>query len=471
MPLPLVLIVGRPNVGKSSLFNRIVGSRVAVVANREGVTRDLLIRLCHWNDTNFRLMDSGGFIPKGGEELTKLVNEQIYRAIGQSDVIIFLVDANTPVASWDMDLAQLVKKSKKQVFLAVNKAEKKTSQDEIHDFWNLGLGEPLAISAKSGMGISALLQKITDVIPQLPPEPVKNGIQMAILGRPNAGKSTLVNRLLGEERVVVSEVAGTTRDAIDVEIEFEGNVYNLIDTAGLRKKARVDDEVESFANMRTIEAIGRSDVCVLLLDSNTGFSHQDLQIIDLIKNYGKGLLIVLNKWDKVEADSKMFDQFTKAIRERYPDMAHYPMISISALSGKRVHRVLEEVYTVYHKMYTIFGREVVIEFFEKTLAKHRPAHGTQGPPQILRCCQVMVAPPGLAFEVRKLENLTPAYQKYILREAYSFFDLQGVPLNLFFRKTLKLRTDEELDEIRNRMLSSQADRLDVHSRLRKNPDE
>jgi len=454
MAYPLVSIVGRPNVGKSSLFNRIIGSKIAVVADREGVTRDLLIRVTLWNHVPFQLMDTGGFIPRGDEIISKKVNEQILRAIQMSEVVLFMVDARSPLTQWDLDFAQIVIKSGKKVFLLANKAEKVETSFTIPEFWSLGLGEPIAVSALSGMGVSEVLESIVSSIPRQSRDEASSGVQLAILGRPNAGKSTLVNHLVGEERLVVSPIAGTTRDAIDVPFNYQGHPFNIIDTAGLRKKARVNDDVEYYANMRTIEAISRADICLLLVDAEAGFGLQDFQILELVQNMGKGLVIVLNKWDLVGADDKLFDQYVKEIHRRYTITQTLPITSISALTGKRASRVLDAVLQVYSRMYQILGREQVVEFFKETLAKKAPPATSKGQAKVLRCCQILVGPVGLALEVEKEEFLTSSYLKYWHKEAHLRFDLRGVPLKLFLRSDLKLRTDEELELMKNRLLSS-----------------
>lgn len=454
MSYPLVSIVGRPNVGKSSLFNRIIGSRVAVVADQEGVTRDLLIRVTMWNNTPFQLMDTGGFIPRGEEVISRKVNEQIMRAIQMSDVVLFMVDARSCNTQWDLDFAQMVKKLNKKVFVLANKAEKIETSFTVPEFWSLGLGEPIAVSALSGMGVSEVLEHVTDSIPKLAEVAPPNGLQLAILGRPNAGKSTLINRLVGEERLVVSPIAGTTRDAIDVPFNYNEQTFNLIDTAGLRKKARVHENVEYYANMRSIEAIGRADVCILLVDAEAGFGLQDFQILELVQSMGKGIIIVLNKWDIVDADNKLFDQYVKEIHRRYTITNTIPITSASALTGKRLTKILDMTIEVYERCHQIIGREKVIEFFNQTLSQKAPPATSKGQAKMLRCCQILIGPVGLALEVDGEEFLTGSYLKYWAKAAHEYFDLQGVPLKVFIRSDLKLRTDQDLIDMRQRLLAS-----------------
>lgn len=445
MNLATVVIVGRPNVGKSSLFNRILGRRAAVVADREGVTRDRHYQMAEWSGIHFKMVDTGGFIPKETETMDKLVRQQIEVAIEDADQVIFLVDGRVGITEMDQAFARLVQRSNRPVMLVVNKTESKSVADEASQYWSLGLGEPWAISALHGSGVFDMLDALVARLPAKPRSiPRENRIKVAILGRPNAGKSTMVNSLVGEERVITSEVAGTTRDAIDTEFEYEGQKFLLTDTAGLRRKARVKDEVEYFSNMRALEAIRRSDLCVLLVDAKRGMEIQDFRICTLIQETGKGLIICLNKWDVQEAESKTYDHMVKDIVSRNPDLEEFPFLATSGLTGKRLTKVLDEIIKVKANLGKVLGRENVIRFFEETVSKHPHPTTSAGPVILERCCQVMVNPPALAFEVNHPERVVESYVRYLRRQAYEFFGLKGAPVRIWFRSRFKLRTDEEL---------------------------
>jgi GTP-binding protein len=445
MNLATVVIVGRPNVGKSSFFNRVLGRRAAVVADREGVTRDRHYQVAEWNGHHFQVVDTGGFLSKDLDALNSSVRKQIEVAVAEADLVLFLVDGRVGITEMDQTFARVIQKADRPTLLVVNKAESRNVALESAQFWGLGLGEPIAISALQGDNVADLLDKVLEYLPSKPRFiPREDKIRVAILGRPNAGKSTMVNALVGEDRVITSSIAGTTRDAIDTEFEWEGHKFVLTDTAGLRKKARVKDEVEYFSNMRALEAVRRSDVCVLLVDAVRGMEIQDHRICTLIQETGKGLIICLNKWDAVEAESKTYDHMAKALRQRNPDLEGMPILSTSGLTGKRLVRVLEEIVKVKGNLGRVLGRENVIRFFEETVAKHPHPATSMGPVILERCCQVLVNPPALAFEVSHPERVQTNYVRYLRRQAYDFFQLDGAPVRIWFRSRFKLRSDEDL---------------------------
>lgn len=445
MNLATVVIVGRPNVGKSSFFNRVLGRRAAVVANREGVTRDRHYQIAEWNGIHFQVVDTGGFLSKDLDSLNPSVRKQIEVAVEEADLVLFLVDGRVGITEMDLNFARVIQKADRPTLLVVNKAESRAVSLEASQFWNLGLGEPIAISALQGDNVADLLDKVIEYLPTKPKFiPREDKIRVAILGRPNAGKSTMVNSLVGEDRVITSAIAGTTRDAIDTEFEWEGHKIVLTDTAGLRKKARVKDEVEYFSNMRALEAIRRSDLCVLLVDSVRGMEIQDHRICTMIQETGKGLIICLNKWDVMEAESKTFDHMVKALRQKNPDLEGMPFLSTSGLTGKRLVRVLEEIVKVKANLGKVLGRDNVIKFFEETVANHAHPATSLGPVILTRCCQVLVNPPALAFEVSHPERIQTNYVRYLRRQAYEYFKLDGAPVRVWFRSRFKLRTDEDL---------------------------
>ena len=449
--LPIVCIVGRPNVGKSSLFNRILGRRAAVVSDREGVTRDRHYQEAEWQGTKFTLIDTGGFMTDQQiDVLADSVREQIFAAVNDADLILFMVDIRVGVTTLDEQFAKLILKTEKPVILVANKSEEANDRAEGWTFLPLGMGTPRTVSALTGYAVLSLLDEVVMLLPKKENAKTEQAaIAFAILGRPNAGKSTLLNKMLGEERVVVSEIPGTTRDSIDCDFKYNGIHFKVTDTAGLRKKAKVakqKDEVEIFSNMRTMESIRRSDVVVLLLDALRGFEIQDLRIITEIRKAGKGLILAINKWDILEnKDSKSFDLIVKEIREKDPLFEWVPVISISALEGLRVNRLLQEIQTVYANCKKVIGRERVAETFKAAVEKN-PHHSRSGHSvHLKRACQILTDPPVITIETPYPDLVDEPYKRYLLKTFFEEFGLKGAPLKLNFDRNLHLRSDEDLE--------------------------
>ena len=445
MKLPRAVITGRPNVGKSSLFNRIVGRRAAVVANRDGVTRDRHYQDAEWHGHRFCIVDTGGFMSPSGNSMLDQVQDQIESALDEATLVLFVIDGLVGVTAEDEKFAKMVLRKKAPVILLVNKSEKVSTALDSHEAWSLGMGQPYPVSALSGFGMNSLLEEVTSRLPEVEvPEWTESELKLAVLGRPNAGKSTLVNSLLGEERLVTSDVPGTTRDSIDSEFEYKGFRVVLTDTAGLRKKAKVHDEVEYFSNMRAIESIRRGQICILLVDALLGLSEQDLRICQMVKQEGRGLFLILNKWDLADTGDQLFDKTVKEIRRRSPELEGVPFLAISALTGKRVHKILDQALIIKKNMEQVLGREEVIKFFEETIETHPHPGTSQGMVNLKRCCQVMVDPVALAIETPFPKRVVPSYVRYLRRKAMNYFALEGVPLRIWFRSKFQLRTDEEL---------------------------
>lgn len=452
--LPTICIVGRPNVGKSSLFNRILGRRAAVVSDRDGVTRDRHYQEADWLGTPFNLVDTGGFLPDDRiDELADSVRIQIFNAIEDADLVLFMVDVRVGPQILDQQFGKMVKRTGKPVILVANKAEQESDRTEPWAFLSLGLGEPRMISANTGYGLRSTMDEVLGLLPKTGRKsnrgamPDPDIIRFAVLGRPNAGKSTLLNRILGEERLVVSDVPGTTRDSIEVDFTWEGRRFVLTDTAGLRKKAKVEDEVEVFSNMRTLESIKRSDVSVLMVDATRGLEIQDFRIMEQIRQAGKGLVLLFNKWDILPAkDSKSFDKMVKALVEREPMLEWVPIIAISALEGQRVHRVVQEILTVWTNCRRVLGRDRLAECFKKAINEN-PHHMRRSKPvRLERACQILVNPPVIALESNYPELVDESYRRYLMKVFFEEFQLQGAPLRLNFVKQLDLRKDEELEQ-------------------------
>lgn len=445
------MIVGRANVGKSSLFNRLLGHRVAVVHDRPGVTRDRHFREWDFEGRRCDLVDTGGFIDETKDPLAHQVRQQINLALDAADVVLFLIDARTGLTYDDLQMARQVQRGGKPVLLLANKAERPQDREAIVEWLKLGLGPANPVSATTGYGFDGLIERLRLLVPQGGSKPKDDDrIRMAILGRPNAGKSTLVNRLLGEDRMIVSPVPGTTRDSVDAQFTWEGQRFQVTDTAGLRKKARVHDDVEYFSNMRSLESIRRSHVAILLVDclSDTlledGLPEQDLRILRQVEEAGKGLVIGLSKWDAVAKDHKTFDALVKDLRIRVPALAETPIIAFSGQDGLRVPRLLSEVVRVRKGLSKVLGREKVIEYFDQALKIQKPPYSHGHPVTLNRCCQVHVDPPMLAFETDNPDQVAESYRRYLRAKAIEFFDLGGVPLRIAFRDKLELRTDEDL---------------------------
>ena len=343
MSKPLVAIVGRPNVGKSMLFNRLVGQRLSIVEDTPGVTRDRIYAETDWNGRNFDLVDTGGIEPTAENEILMFMREQAQIAIDTADVVVFVGDITTGVTAADQDIANMLLKAQKPVVLAVNKMDSTGPVNpDIYEFYTLGLGDPIAVSAVHGHGTGDLLDACVAAFPpQTEEETQDDSIRVAVIGKPNVGKSSLVNRVLGEKRVIVSNVAGTTRDAVDSRLENQYGRYVFVDTAGIRKKSRVDDRIEKFSVMRAQMAIDRADVCIIMIDAREGVTEQDTKVAGMAHDAGKASIIVVNKWDLVEKDGKTMDKMRDEVRRDLSYMTYAPVLFISALTGQRVERLFE----------------------------------------------------------------------------------------------------------------------------------
>jgi len=451
--LPVLCIVGRPNVGKSSLFNRILGRRAAVVSDRDGVTRDRHYQEADWLGTPFNLVDTGGYLPDDTiDQLADSVRVQIFNAIDDADLVIFMVDVRVGPQTLDRQFAKLVQRAGKPVILVANKSEKEADRTEPWGFLSLGLGEARMISATTGYGLRSVMDEVLGLLPKTGaksnrgPAPDPDVIRFAVLGRPNAGKSTLLNRILGEDRLVVSDIPGTTRDSIEVDFNWQGRRFVVTDTAGLRKKAKVDDEVEYFSNMRSIESAKRSDVSVLVIDATRGLEIQDFRIMEQIRSAGKGLVLVFNKWDIYPGkDSKSFDHMVKALREKETMLEWVPIIAISALEGQRVHRVIQEIMTVWTNCRRILGRERLAEVFQRAVNERPHPMRKSKPVRLDRACQILVNPPVIAIETNHPDLVDDGYKRHLLKVLFEEFQLQGAPLRINLVTHLDLRKDEELE--------------------------
>lgn len=435
MSKPIVAIVGRPNVGKSTLFNRLAGGLVAIVEDRPGVTRDRLYRDSEWLGHKFTIIDTGGIEFKN--ELTSIptqMKKQAEIAIEESDVIVFVVDAQNDLTPDDEMIAQILRRSGKPVVLAANKVEN-FAKAELYEFYNLGLGEPIPISAVHGMNIGDLLDAVIAHFPEHEEEEYDPDIiKIAAIGRPNVGKSSLVNALLGEERVIVSNVPGTTRDAIDTAFEHEGKHYILIDTAGMRRKGRIEELTERYSVSRSLRAVDRSDVVLMLIDASEGVTEQDKKIAGYAHEAGKGIILVVNKWDLVEKDDKTMNRFEKDIREELSFMLYTPTLFISAKTGQRVNRLLELVDFVAEQNSTRVATATLNTLVREWVHLNPPGTDKGRRLKILYMTQVGVKPPTFVCFVNDAELLHFSYKRYLENQIRSSFGFEGSPIRLVIRQ-------------------------------------
>ena len=433
--MPLVAIVGRPNVGKSTLFNRILGKRQAIVEDIEGVTRDRNYGAANWLDRDFTLVDTGGLDPLVQEGLFTLTREQALVAIEEADVILFVLDTRTGIAPADDEVAKILRRTDKPVLLVANKSEGKAGELESSDFYRLGLGEVYPVSALHGSGVADLLDELLFNLPDKVPEPeVDHDMRVAVVGKPNSGKSTLVNKVLGHERVLVSDIPGTTADTVDSLVERNGRKYLLVDTAGVRRKARVTGAIEHFSVLRMLSAVERCHVCLLLIDSSEGLVDQDLRIAGLVNERGRGLVVCLNKWDLVEKDHRTFDETVKDIREKLFFFPKVPIISISGLTGMRVDRIFETVDGVFEEARKELTTRQVNDTLEMAIQRHQP-HLVRG--QRLKfyyATQVGTNPPAFVIFTNRPKDIKDSYIRFIERTFRETHGFAGTPIRLIFKR-------------------------------------
>jgi GTP-binding protein len=435
--LPTVAIVGRPNVGKSTLFNRILGRRVAIVAERAGVTRDRQFAEAEWGGRDFLLVDTGGVVEGTSDRMDLEVVRQVEAALEHADAVLFIVDAQTGVHPVDRYVADLLRRSGRPTLLAVNKVDELADAEVHYDFFELGLGTPIPVSAISGKGSGDLLDNLLDALPEAPSDAAREAVdlRLAVIGRPNVGKSSFVNRLLGEERVVVHEEAGTTRDAIDTFLRYEDRLLCLVDTAGLRRRSRVDDEVEFYSRVRATAAIRRADVCLLLVDVATGVSNQDFHIGHDAWDAGRGLVFVANKWDLIEERGpEVVASFERELRERAHYLRWVPIVTASARTGQRVRKVLEIAGRVKEDRSERVATAEVNRVLTALLTRRQPPQGGRGDVRIYYGSQVATAPPLFVLWANRPQELKQHYLRYLergFREAWGF---EGSPIRLKVRR-------------------------------------
>ena len=436
MAKPIVAIVGRPNVGKSMLFNKLIGKRVSIVEDTPGVTRDRIYGETDWNGRKFTLIDTGGIEPRTDSEILSFMREQAEIAVSHADVIVFLTDIKTGLTASDQEVASMLLRSGKPIVLAVNKMDSVGAVDpDYYEFYNLGLGDPIAVSAVHGHGTGDLLD---ECVKYFPPEGEEeeddDRIQVAIIGKPNVGKSSLTNKILGQQRTIVSDVAGTTRDAIDSYFENETGKYVFIDTAGMRKKAKVDEAIERYSVLRAQMAIERSDVCLILIDATEGVTEQDTKVAGLAHEAGKACIIVVNKWDLVEKDGKTMDRMREDVRRDLSYMAYAPILFISAATGQRVDRLFELIQYVNNQASTRITTGMLNSVLADAQTRVQPPTDKGRRLKIYYMTQVGIKPPHFVIFCNDARLYHFSYQRYIENCIRSTFGLEGTPIKITIRQ-------------------------------------
>ncbi|MGH7560506.1 MAG: ribosome biogenesis GTPase Der [Gemmatimonadales bacterium] len=435
MSRPTVAIVGRPNVGKSTLFNRILGGRDAIVSQHAGTTRDRHFGDAEWAGRRFWLVDTGGLVPDSGEPMDKAIRAQVEMAVEEADLLLLLVDAREGLHPVDEAIAEKLRRVRRPVLVVANKLDRLPDETGQHEFHTLGFGEPVPVSAGVGKGSGDLLDAIVEKLPPAAEDEGENEIQVAIVGRPNAGKSSLANRVLGEERYVVHPEAGTTRDAVDSVLRYHGRVLRFIDTAGLRRRARVQEDVEFYSTLRTQRAIERADVCVLVVDATLGLHNQDLRIASEAWERGAGLIAAVNKWDLVpEKDANTARRGQEILIEKAPFLAYVPFVYLSALSGQRVQKVLELILEVAEAREKRVGTAEVNRVLEELVQKQQPPQKPGEEVKLLYASQIGTAPPAFAIVSNRPDDVPESYQRYLAHGFRSAWAFTGAPVRIKFSR-------------------------------------
>lgn len=434
MSKPIVAVVGRPNVGKSTFFNKIIGRRVSIVEDTPGVTRDRIYAEAEWRGIHFALIDTGGIEPNSKDIILSQMREQAEVAMATADVILFMVDGKDGLTAADREVGEMLMRTGKKVILAVNKVDKPMLPDDFYDFYELGLGEPIAISSINMLNFGDLLDEIVESFPEGAGEEEEDDIKIAVIGKPNVGKSSLINELLGENRVIVSPIAGTTRDSIDTPFEQEGQKYLLIDTAGIRRKSKVHENIERYSALRAVAAVERCDVCLLVIDATEGITEQDKKIAGVAHEAGKGIVVVVNKWDLIEKDTNTMNQFRKEIANELTFMSYAPSVFISVLEKQRVNKVLQMARVVAeNRAMRVSTGQLNSLITDATMMKQPPADKGKRL-KIYYVTQVGVNPPLFSFKInsRKLFHFT--YARYLENKIREGFGFEGTSIKFVFRE-------------------------------------
>lgn len=438
MGKPIVAVVGRPNVGKSTLFNYLAGKRISIVQDTPGVTRDRIYADTEWLDRTFTLIDTGGLELSSSDTLLKHIRAQAEIAIDLADVILFIADGRAGVTDADYEVANLLRKSKKPIILCVNKVDSFQKQaNDIYEFYNLGLGEPIPVSAANQQGFGELLDAITTYFPQEEKEEAEEYPSVALVGKPNVGKSSLLNQLLGEERSIVSDVAGTTRDSIDSVVTYNHTKYVFTDTAGLRRKNKVTGEIEKYSIIRTVAAVEKSDITLLMIDATEGLTEQDAKIAGIAHERGKGIIIAVNKWDAIEKDDKTMKRFEEDIQRTLSYLDYAPRMFISAKTGQRMHRLFETIEAVVQNQNLRVATGVLNEVLYDAMAMNQPPADKGNRLKIFYATQVGVKPPTFVLFINDRELMHFSYQRYIENKFREAFGFKGTSLRFILKERKK----------------------------------
>lgn len=435
---PIVAIVGRPNVGKSTLFNRLAGERRSIVKDTPGVTRDRIYAEAEWLTHRFTIIDTGGIEPKTDDLMLKHMREQAQTAIEMADVILFLTDAKTGLTDADGAVADMLRRSKKPVVLAVNKLDNMRDLTPIYEFYELGLGDPHPISSELGLGLGDLLDEIVKYFPPETEEEESDQLKIAVIGKPNTGKSSLINRLAGDERVIVSDVAGTTRDAIDTDITFNGKTYTFIDTAGIRRQSKVKEDIERYSVIRAVAAVERCDIAIVMIDAVEGVTEQDAKIAGIAHDNGKGVIIAVNKWDAVEKDTNTMKDFSAKVDTTLSFLTYAPKIYLSAKTGQRVQKLFEEIEIVASAINFRVPTGTLNDLLYEAISTTQPPSDKGRQLRIYYMTQVSVKPPTFVLFVNSSALMHYSYKRYLenqLRQAFSF---EGTPIRFIVRERNQL---------------------------------
>ncbi|MFQ4638385.1 ribosome biogenesis GTPase Der [Clostridioides difficile] len=435
---PVVAVVGRPNVGKSTIFNKFAGKRISIVENTPGVTRDRIFAEVEWLDKYFTLVDTGGIEPDSEDIILSQMRNQAMLAMDMSHVILFIVDGKAGITAADKEIAQLLRKTKKPVILVVNKIDSQSQFDNIYDFYELGFGTPFAVSGANSMGFGDLLDEIVENFPAgLDTEYEEDIIRVAITGKPNAGKSSILNKILGEERVIVSPIAGTTRDAIDTYFEKNGQKFLLIDTAGLRRKSKIYETIEKYSVIRAMSAVDRADVVLIVIDALEGVTEQDTKVAGIAHDEGKGCIFVINKWDLIEKENKTMSNYTKDIKEKFPFMMYAPIVFVSAKTNQRMNKILDTVEYVSNEHSKRISTSALNEVIGEAVMLNQPPSDKGRRLKIYYGTQTDIRPPKITLFINDKDLTHFSYQRYLENKIRENFGFEGTSIKFEYRQKNK----------------------------------